>query len=209
MYFKRAIEQSPLQVYISGLVFSPYCSLAKANLKNEWPKWITTRPAVEENWGACLQTLEGHGGGVNSVVFSGDGSRLASASSDDRTVKIWDARSGACLQTLEVGTALYNIDFTPSGSHLLTDIGTLVLGTHASSSMLPSTKPTALVNLQTPQFQGWGITGDREWITYQSEIYLWLPPEYRPSCSAVAGTIIGAGVSTGKVWICSFTDGIG
>jgi WD40 repeat protein len=37
---------------------------------------------------------------VSSVAFSHDSARLASAS-DDRTVKIWDASSGACLQTLE------------------------------------------------------------------------------------------------------------
>jgi WD40 repeat protein len=34
------------------------------------------------------------------VVFSHDSTLLASAS-DDETVKIWDATSGECLQTLE------------------------------------------------------------------------------------------------------------
>jgi WD40 repeat protein len=37
---------------------------------------------------------------VCSVAFSHNSTRLASGSSD-RTVKIWDASSGACLQTLE------------------------------------------------------------------------------------------------------------
>jgi tetratricopeptide (TPR) repeat protein len=48
----------------------------------------------------CLQTLEGHSNAVDSVAFSHDSARLASASRDS-TVKIWDAHSGACLQTLE------------------------------------------------------------------------------------------------------------
>ncbi|KAK4456564.1 WD40-repeat-containing domain protein, partial [Cladorrhinum samala] len=37
---------------------------------------------------------------VQSVAFSPDSQRLASGSSDN-TVKIWDATSGQCLQTLE------------------------------------------------------------------------------------------------------------
>ncbi|KAF2115879.1 WD40-repeat-containing domain protein, partial [Lophiotrema nucula] len=46
------------------------------------------------------QTLEGHSDSVHSVAFSHDSTRLASASHDG-TVRIWDARSGACLQKLE------------------------------------------------------------------------------------------------------------
>ncbi|KAH7459139.1 Vegetative incompatibility protein [Fusarium oxysporum f. sp. matthiolae] len=64
------------------------------------PKWIALKPKVEAIWNTCLQTLEGHDHGVNSVVFSNDGLRLASGS-NDRTIKIWDATSGECIQTLK------------------------------------------------------------------------------------------------------------
>jgi WD40 repeat protein len=37
---------------------------------------------------------------VNSIAFSADSQRLASGSADE-TVKIWDATTGACIQTLE------------------------------------------------------------------------------------------------------------
>ncbi|KAF2678923.1 WD40 repeat-like protein, partial [Lentithecium fluviatile CBS 122367] len=74
--------------------------------------------------GECLQTLKGHSDGVNSVAFSHDSARVASAS-DDRTVKVWDASSGECLQTLNVGKTLDRIAFDVSGSYLNTDIGTI------------------------------------------------------------------------------------
>jgi WD40 repeat protein len=100
MYHKGAIEDGALQAYASALLFSPANSLIRRLFQHEVPEWITIKPAISNNWSACLQTLEGHSSPVSSVVFSHDSTRLASASLDS-TVKIWDASSGACLQTLE------------------------------------------------------------------------------------------------------------
>ncbi|KAH0543952.1 hypothetical protein GP486_008540 [Trichoglossum hirsutum] len=141
--------------------------------------------------GACLQTLEGHSGWVMSVAFSHDSARLASASSD-KTVKIWDASSGACLQTFKVGTELFKISFDTTGSCLYTEIGAI------------SVDAPSVTDPQSPRYQGGGLSSDGAWITYNSENLVWLPSEYRPSCSAVSGKTIGIGAGSGKVWICSF-----
>src|SRR5205814_4181678 len=118
MFFKWALENNPLQAYASALVFSPVCSLTKYLTKKEEPKWITTKPAMEADWNACLQTLEGHSDSVNSVVFSSDGQRLASASRD-RTIKIWDAASGQCLETLEGhSNSVNSVVFSRDGQRL-------------------------------------------------------------------------------------------
>lgn len=50
---------------------------------------------------ACLMTLIGHTEVVTSVAFSGDGSTVVSGS-DDQTIKVWDAKTGACRTTLNL-----------------------------------------------------------------------------------------------------------
>ena len=100
MSHKWAIENSPLQAYASALLFSPTSSLVRGLYRIEELDWITIKPAMQDKWSPCLQTLEGHSSMVNSVAFSHDSTRLASASSDS-TVKLWDTSSGECLQTFE------------------------------------------------------------------------------------------------------------
>ena len=239
MYHKWAIENSPLQAYASALIFSPACSRIRVLFKKEEPKWITIKPAMGDEWGACLQTLEGHSGAVSSVAFSHDSTRLASSSDDrtvkiwdassgaclqtleghsryvnsvafshdstrlasssyDRTVKIWDASSGACLQTLEVGEVLRNISFDTTGLYLHTEIGTITIG---AAPLVLSSTPT-VTEPENPRYQGLALSSDKAWITHNLENLVWLPSEYRPSCSAVLGKTIGIGVGTGRVWIC-------
>ncbi|PSN58997.1 hypothetical protein BS50DRAFT_605439 [Corynespora cassiicola Philippines] len=123
MYFKVAIESAPLQVYISALLLSPKRSLVKMLFQEEAPKWITIAPSVADDWSACLQTLEGHSHYVNSVAFSSDSQRLASASWD-KTVKIWDLASGECLNTLGGHEAPVNsAAFSPDSQRLASASG--------------------------------------------------------------------------------------
>ncbi|TFA99194.1 hypothetical protein CCMA1212_008940 [Trichoderma ghanense] len=123
LYSRRAIELAPLQVYSSALVCSPTQSLVRKAFHREIPAWIQIRPAVEDNWSPCLQTLEGHDGIVSSMDFSADLMQIASASRDD-TIKTWDMTTGACIQTLKGHTSgVYTVAFTAdsrrivSGSH--------------------------------------------------------------------------------------------
>jgi WD40 repeat protein len=48
----------------------------------------------------CIRTLRGHQSIVRSVAFSLDGQTLASGSSDDQTIKLWNVKTGDLLRTL-------------------------------------------------------------------------------------------------------------
>jgi WD40 repeat protein len=154
--------------------------------------------------GECLQTLQAHRSDVTSLAFSHDSSRLASTSSD-RTVKVWDTISGkalSTLSTLEIGSnVFFKISFNATGSCLQTDLGIIYI------SALSSSRPLLTYEEQprNPRCQGIALSADGVWITHNSEKILWLPSEYRPTCSAVSGNMISVGAGSGRVWICKIS----
>ncbi|QGA15964.1 hypothetical protein EYB26_003631 [Talaromyces marneffei] len=97
----HTISTWPIQLYSSGIVFSPQISLARAkhNVKKV-PKWLKRIPYAEKTWEALIQTLDGHSGSVHAVAFSPDGKQIASATGDG-TVQLWDPSTGDHLKTLK------------------------------------------------------------------------------------------------------------
>ncbi|KAJ5031387.1 WD40-repeat-containing domain protein [Bipolaris maydis] len=98
---------------VHALVFAPVKSIVKNQFADQLTQWIKSPPQVDDDWSACLQTLEGHNVMIRSVIFSHDSTRLASVSYD-KTAKIWDVRSGECLQTFDVYSdpVTFSHDFT-------------------------------------------------------------------------------------------------
>ncbi|TIA68970.1 WD40 repeat-like protein [Aureobasidium pullulans] len=127
------IDMSPLQMYYSALMFSPTRSIIRQKF---WrgAEWLEVAPVVEDDWDACLQTLEGHRDWISAICFSPDGKLLASAS-NDKMIRFWDAKTGALHSTIQDDSHIAEaISFTPNnrligsahsdGTIKLRDLGT-------------------------------------------------------------------------------------
>ncbi|KAA6414807.1 MAG: hypothetical protein FRX48_01557 [Lasallia pustulata] len=135
--------------------------------------------------GATLQTLEGHSGPVFGVAFSPDGKQLASGSGD-KTVRIRDAATGATLQTFEASTVITRLSYSNDGS-IVTNCGRLdAISLHEDAAFSSISSPLA----SRPVAFRPNIFVEDEWLLHKESRMLWLPPDYRPICSAVYENIV-------------------
>ncbi|KAF3229380.1 hypothetical protein TWF106_004299 [Orbilia oligospora] len=93
------INEAPLQIYSSALIFSPQKSIVRVKFQSCIPKWIRRLPKTAQSWGAELQKLEAHMRSGMNLIFLPDG-RLVSASKDG-TIAFWDIVTGEKLKIFE------------------------------------------------------------------------------------------------------------
>jgi WD40 repeat protein/tRNA A-37 threonylcarbamoyl transferase component Bud32 len=119
-----------------GLVYAGQISLAQGawdgdDARLAWDHLNATRAdfrAWEHDYLVTLfnknqRTCRGHAFWVRHVVFSPDGKRIVSGSSD-RTLKIWDATSGQVVLTLKGHTAeVRSVAFSPDGKRVVSGSG--------------------------------------------------------------------------------------
>ncbi|KZN90042.1 Vegetative incompatibility protein HET-E-1 [Penicillium chrysogenum] len=114
----QVINNAPLQVYCSALVFAPRSSTIRRLFNSQRSSWISVLPQVEESWGTEPQILKGHSELVSSVAFSRDGQRIISGSYD-KSIKLWDAQTGLGLQTHNYSCPIWSVAFSLDGLRII------------------------------------------------------------------------------------------
>ncbi|KAK5989016.1 Vegetative incompatibility HET-E-1-like protein [Cladobotryum mycophilum] len=116
-HHSSTIEEAPLQLYCSALIFSPEMSIIRRFYDHHIPTWISKTPSLSEMWEPRLRMM--HTSKAHFVAFSPNGKLLASGYEYNEVI-LWDTATGSQRLTLKghLGMVL-SISFSPDSRLLV------------------------------------------------------------------------------------------
>ena len=118
--FSSIIDKSTPHLYLSALPFSPSNSIMARCLLDRFPGVAKVVVGQHCDWPRSQQVLQGHTDWVTTVAFSPDGRHIVS-SSNDSTIRLWDAQTGCQVGTPLQGhtSSVLSVAFSPDGRHIV------------------------------------------------------------------------------------------
>ena len=118
--FHTPISLSTPHIYISGRPFLPTQSPLSRIFSSEFIKAIKIRVGSQSSWPAPPVDWTGHAREIWTAVYSPNGARVVSGSGD-RTIRIWDAESGAIIGEPLTGhnKGVNFVVYSPDGQHIV------------------------------------------------------------------------------------------
>lgn len=119
--FGSSMHEHPLLVYQTALSFSPTDSTVYRAFCDQYsPVCPSIAGGLERVWSPLVLVMSNHEDSVLSLSFSADSGHIVSGSKD-RTVRVWDATSGAQILPALVGHEgpVSSVLFSPDGTRIV------------------------------------------------------------------------------------------
>lgn len=112
--FGKVIEDAPLQVYVSALLFSPSKSIIRQSFQAESPHWVRILPNDLIDWTSCVQKFDDPHkdkflGSYHYLSISCCDTWIASEGLND--IQIWDVKTGRPMRNIKAYA--YHYVFSP------------------------------------------------------------------------------------------------
>ena len=226
--FREPIESSAPHIYLSALPFEPKDSLVYRTFFPHCGGLVTvdvrgishSRHVTHD--GHAIPSLSAHESPVNSVMVSLDGTVFVSAS-DDRSVRVWDARTGDQKLPPLLGHegSVYSVAIAPDGSMIASASEDSTVRLWDAKTGVSAGEPIrghdkGVTSVKFSPDSRWLISGSTDGTVRIWDVATRLPSGFTPlhchsGVTAVAitpdGQIIASGDSTGEIHLWKAANG--